>query len=681
MANQELTSILTELTSRAANIQNPELQAIVAELQARAGDVGDLPSIVTEEQGPVGGKTAEFDVSSTIPATPMEELGETGEPTINLGETSLFGKVPIDPTSAVVETGKGALNLAKEHPVETSALAASLLIPGPDEAAVLPLALRAMRIGNVAAGTRAIEKLIKDGLEGETVLSFASDIAGDFVREGGLEFGIDVGLSTVKKFAAPFAKSIRPEAEALEATLTKHGFDASKVLESTDIVESGLQNFMRNFTGGIPGAGGEITAKEKLKDEVAERLINHTKRSFGGKLPVDVAGDIVQGTFESNSLFLSNLASNLYGTVDNLIGDAAVDIRPLKKWAQSLDTKIKSSFKEGSKKTNLLRQKGDDYLEGVQELDDFLTFEQATIWRSRFLSAVRALENAKEGASKGIASKLAGDFHKQLEVAGKGLKADPATKEAFALWEEANMLWLQKEEIFGKPLIKKIAKDDPDLIADLIFKKRRPSNVRQVKQALGYGSPDPQVVESAKEAFANIRGGMIQNWIEDSMDDEGVHVASKILKKFRQLGTKTLNETWKPEEWKSILEALKGAKALQTASKGDKAGGLAGTFLFVGGVAQALQLKSKAMGRLLTITIGSKKWGQFANSKIGQKWLTTGWQLGFESRASLSLLSRTIEVGLEEGWLEEGDIDFPEGKPLQFGQKSANTTNANTRRQ
>ena len=177
-------------------------------------------------------------------------------------------------------------------------------------------------------------------------------------------------------------------------------------------------------------------------------------------------------------------------------------------------------------------------------------------------------------------------------------------------------------------------------------------------------SDNAKVAEEGAAAFKEIKGAWMQNLFEDSLSDEGVIIAQKARRKFKAMGTKTLSELYSPREFGEIMEAFKGAQLLQKTTEAGKAGGLAGTFLFVGAATKALELKSRAVGKLVTLTIGARHFGNFMNSKIGREWLTIGWKLPVNEPATANLIIRTIREGLESGWLTQDDISMPEGQPL-----------------
>ena len=60
-----------------------------------------------------------------------------------------------------------------------------------------------------------------------------------------------------------------------------------------------------------------------------------------------------------------------------------------------------------------------------------------------------------------MSGKLAGMFDASMDKAGEILNP-----EARDLWRAANNIRRNKEEIFGAPLIRKIAKDDPEVVAN-----------------------------------------------------------------------------------------------------------------------------------------------------------------------------------------------------------------------
>lgn len=215
--------------------------------------------------------------------------------------------------------------------------------------------------------------------------------------------------------------------------------------------------------------GAQKAADEYLQNWSAQYLANGDRAT---------RGKVLQDSIENLASAHNVSVGKMFEQVDQVIGGAAVDRRPLQLLAAEIMDKVqlKKTLGQGSMGSILK-----DILDNPSQTS--LTFAQAQQLRSELLATKRAM-GGSEDVMKGPAVKwindLADKLDESIEATGQSLNGP-----AYALYREARALWRKGHETFNNDFINSIVgQESPEVLFDAAVRAGRPTNIRRLREAL-----------------------------------------------------------------------------------------------------------------------------------------------------------------------------------------------------
>ena len=233
--------------------------------------------------------------------------------------------------------------------------------------------------------------------------------------EGGGELVGGLVVKGFGKILAPFAKKVDPDTTEVISM-----FDEKikpVVLLPSEATESRILDIMQNVAESSIIGGGKIAdykvARNKFFDEFADSMIDQ----FGKRLPPDELGELFVTSLDNKMAAFKQASSVLYNTASELAGpNIKVTTRQLKKFAKPLQA---IGAELGSIEA---KNAGDDLVEAIMDLEDFVSLGAAQDLRSRLLSRIDEFSVLnKKAPAIGKARKMVGLVDDAIESRLKGV--------------------------------------------------------------------------------------------------------------------------------------------------------------------------------------------------------------------------------------------------------------------
>jgi hypothetical protein len=337
----------------------------------------------------------------------------------------------------------------------------------------------------------------------------------------------------------------------------------------------------------------------------------------GGSLydQVDIlTKDAVRSTIETKvvkSPIVDAAGNPIYRTLQKQLNVGIVNIRDVKKIAKKFADEAGSEL--GS--SNAIKRMAKKIL----SWPDDLSFAAAHRFRSDLLEEARAI-TTDLGFKAPKVGRAASGLSRQMDRA-MGAAAESIGGDTLTAWKAADKFWREGKVTFINDFTKRLAKtakEQPHLVAQMIFKKDNVKTLRRAKAALGTGT------------FNSLKAGLLENLQRLATDDAtDVVLGNKFLRAFNGLGDDVLKETFTNSH---IAEIRAVGRAAQLTQKKVTGGGVlmaitqAGAIIQVG-MAAALAGQGLETGSA-AILLGPPVLSRILASPKGAKWLKEGLSAG-----------------------------------------------------
>ena len=530
-------------------------------------------------------------------------------------------------------------------------------------------------LGTVAG--KAVKKQIATGLLGETPkYNLTDQDIKDYLAAGAAgAAGEGVGMIGVKMLS-PFAKYITPVHKRAVEFFKRYGGRLTPAQATEHRLLDTIEGVVEHSLFG----GSKFREFRLSQDELSVSIADDIVNRFGNSATAEEAGLLVQKAIENKNIAFNKAANVLYKEVDRLAGGAQIDILPLKKEAQRLlkqltPTKTEMIMEETTLKIidasgrpitttipkqvtkklvpSLKNKSTVRILEDFAKLPDEVPFQYLQQWRSDLMQVGFAPTDLIPGKTAGMAKHLSKTIDNTFTRAEGGLSGD-----ALEAFRKANGFWKLGKEKFNNNLIKSVAKKDPELIAQTIFKPNAIQPIKKIKAMLGeetYKKIRGVYTNSLlfKESIENQYPTMTLNEIKNlpvpdiGMGPTGIISGNKLLNRLRGMGKSTLEEIYSKPELDDLFNFGNTLKLIQNRPPGTGGGmliqlvqanaimalpiGIATGFESVSGTAAMALLSPPVLARLFT-------------NKHGIQWLTKGLVTKRGSKEGIKLANRIIAI-------------------------------------
>lgn len=470
---------------------------------------------------------------------------------------------------------------------------------------------------------------------------------GEMTKAGLRQAGASlVGRGAAKvlgKLAAPFRKTLIPEAKTLWKTAIEHGTHPTpgQLTESwaTDTFEKISE---ASFFGGRRMKQLKLIQQpesaRKFAGEIGEAFAKHAETLDPddlGKLVDDVIG-------ENNKIFMGQAKAN-YSAVVESAKDAPINVSGLKEYATKISQKSEELAGIGASEA------GDTLIKKIGDLPDTLSFEVAQELRSRLLTEERSMGVVQDKAH-GIVKKL-------IELSDTAIdKSLP--EETRDAWRAANSFYREGKEKFSNSVINNIVRTvekrgEPEKIIPYIFQNKAVSRIQKVKAALGEDST----------AWQSLKAKYVEERLFKTK--QGEVMGSAIPTELANMGDAAVKEILNPDEIALINKA--GQYATMITGKGVPSlatGGAMVVQLAQGGAVLGV-LEGQYKKLASTVFIVPEIFSQLATRPSTAKWLTLGFDMPANTAQGISLSARLLNA-VHRAEQDKKPVAFP-SKP--FGNK------------
>lgn len=296
--------------------------------------------------------------------------------------------------------------------------------------------------------------------------------------------------------------------------------------------------------------GGRIIRAKELTDDVITKLVDDFAEGLRGPAAAGLkteVGDLIFDAVRGGSDAFSAAGRGMYAQVDNLIGTAKVNIRPMKRTAERLLSEAEEGLL-GTERVTLLT-------EFLKKADD-IPFAQAQTIRSDLLASARPGGELTGTQAQGVAKLLAKQTDNAMENSISGIS--PAAVQAY---RNANKFWKEGKAVFNSGFIKGLIKSDPSVAVNKILQADRPGQIHLLRKAVD----DPEV-------WKKIQGTFVDKMIKAGVSDEVTqHLSgSKLLRAIRTHGPEMLQALAPKGELKPLQQFAKALALSQARQPGGK---------------------------------------------------------------------------------------------------------------
>jgi len=539
-------------------------------------------------------------------------------------------------------------------PVAAGALA-GLATGGPDptDIATVPfvskLVANLIRSGATTAGTAGGE-ILRQKITNEPIDVKRAGKVG--LIDGLLDFTGGTVFDMVGSTMAPFKQSIIPEAQAFAEDFArvgeKLGSDIPFRITPAQLTASGAIDTFETIAETSPTSRGSIRNLKKViqpkqfeqftnfkLDEIADGI----KRLDATDL-APIIDDALRG--KKGTLTLAKMQSRRnYAALDELVGDASIDLRPLKKFAQD---KLDSAAKIGGRS---LSPSGRSALQDIILADEKVSYQLAAELRSSFLGDLPAMKFVKD-RNVGLIQTLAKKTDELISSPGSKFgiseKADAMRRIANKFHAENFGTGISGGKVgtFNNRAIKStlraISENEPDKLIPLFFRKNGRATVEIGKETLG------------NKTFTRLRSTWLDDIIRRSSTADGTVKGNVFLHNINLLGPETLEAVFpNPEHLRNVMEIGVGSQIIQKATGG--AGNLASQQAQFGAIL-AITSGATATPRGTVTALGilgaPKLMAAVINSPKASKLLVEGMRLPIGSKAATSIFARSIRAATQK---------------------------------
>jgi hypothetical protein len=415
----------------------------------------------------------------------------------------------------------------------------------------------------------------------------------------------ELAFKGIGKLVAPMAGKLIPQAQRI---LQRFG---AKYVRPAQVAQSQPMDWLDQVAGSSIGGGGIIKEQETALAGQIQNAVDDFVGLFGQIADPEAQARTVLLSLNQSDKIWRATGNALYGKIDAYAKTAAVDISPLKLWAQ------RELNRYGPTARSTMGA-GITILENILKEPRKMSFAYANQLRSVLGKASTPGVPAGRDPIRGIASKAVEHISNamtraQSEMSGSNVAVANAIK-------AANKHWKDGAEIFNNQLIRKLivkGKPDPELITDYFFKPFAIDNVKLIRSALG-GANSP--------AWKQTQQLFVRSVFRKSIAPATGEISGNTAKVFlANMGNNTVDEILSPIGAKALRELVDDIAIVQ--GKTGATGSLFIQMKQAGAITQMAGLMVGAAGS--PGTAAAFIFGPIAMAKafthpLGQKWLTTG---------------------------------------------------------
>lgn len=340
----------------------------------------------------------------------------------------------------------------------------------------------ALAVGGGAMAAKSVDE-IADEMRGQNLQSL-SGVAGDVATEGALAMageGIGRGAMALgRKLMAPESMRFTPEKQQLLEKATQQGFTPN----FNQITEPPIAGRAARITERI---FGDPNAAENYAQ--AQRKIAELRRSFGS--PVDTAstGETVKTSIQGKVSNFWDTSAQKYGRVDEIFdGQGVVPTARLKQQAQDIFDGLPKDADGNPVFTSPEMQQ---FVDQAMALPDGVTTTQMQTIRKRLYDAGYD-KDLIPGLSGRDARQMAKSASDSFDDIASNVNVDPDVRSrGVAALKDAQKYYRENVKKFDDALINRITRDagkpgavDPEMVTDLVFKKKGATRINRVKRAM-----------------------------------------------------------------------------------------------------------------------------------------------------------------------------------------------------
>ena len=374
-----------------------------------------------------------------------------------------------------------ALNLAKRG-VESKAAQGAIAFAG----RVLGTSATNVAIGEAKAPDdeefpnrrRAIDAVTGIAMEAIPAAGFVGVGAAAATKTGKAIGRAAKKIPGVKSVIAPFRGRLNPDAEEVFNALSESGGTPT----IGQLIKHKTIDFFENVSAAGIFSGGYIQDVRLSAEENSTRRLIKWSEGLANRAAVPgnegskrLAGTVLEAGATGSRELKSELTNQLYSHVDDLVGkNSGLSVIP----SQGLKD-------ASSKKFGRILLKGQEselrlLLDDVQNLPDFVTFQEFATIRSRLRQAGDVVGKALRNEVQGAGTVLSKEADRIMSSAAK--KAGGGVHEA---WREANALSHLSNEQFGNAFMKRFLRTTeagPEALYKMFISKESPSRVKMLRE-------------------------------------------------------------------------------------------------------------------------------------------------------------------------------------------------------
>ncbi len=485
----------------------------------------------------------------------------------------------------------------------------------------IPGAVAGATIGGLLgqAGSQTAQELA--GQEPLEIGPAVKDIVGGGLEQGGGELlGFGAG-SVLKRIGGPFRRTVETKVlPALRQLAIRGG-----LVSPAKFTDSAILDAIHGFAeGAIAGGRGRLIKADQINQEVIERWADEIAERFVTTGSIDEVGEIlIKAIGEQDEAYFAT-AQVLYDRVDDLAGDALVSTKGLKDFAR------RELERRGKGLPALRSPTGQNLLEQILELDDFVPFSQAQFDRSELIKLSAPIMETRKDIVKGVTKQLSKRYDQAMQEAARG-----TSSETLDAWRAANKFWKTGRKTFRSKFIRSLLQKDPEKILGSIIKPNNQglSNIRRLKAA----------IKGDVQANKAMQSGFIQRMMSDATDPQtGVIVGKRLNAQAKKFGQTTFEEVLTREQIRSLDDfATAAAVSQRTVSTPGKFAIMLAQF---GAIMLTRDPTSTAV-----ILIGPAVLAQLLTRKSTARWLTIGLRAPAGSAQALNAVTKISAAMAREG--------------------------------
>lgn len=371
------------------------------------------------------------------------------------------------------------------------------------------------------------------------------------------------------KVLAPFAKKVTPEAK--RAIKFMQGYLKQPLLPG-EAVENKLLRVLENVGENAWLGSTPMKAFRTNRDKVINNIVDDVAEMFGKQVDPDILGEMFEKTIKGQIKASRLISDPLYNTAEQIATDRGVEVgvKSLRDMAKPMMKMVKEL--KGLEAKNA----GDDLVKMVMAMtkpsqkyvfknnkwvletqkEKFVDYAVAKELRSRLISVVDEFQIINKAApARGKAKRFIKWVDQAME---KSLKKQ--APDAHDFWREANAIYRDTSKKYDNKFIRALMKKgdpnfggEPEMIAEAIFKPRRISRIKGIKEAV-----DGKTWEKFQSWYthdllrkSSTGGKIIGSKLESNMFGRN------------GMGEKALREIYTAKEFKTMKELLNAIKMTQ----------------------------------------------------------------------------------------------------------------------